>query len=412
MEMPVDRQRLMRELSELAEYSDAPEPAVTRILFTEPDLQARGFFERACRSADLEFRQDACGNLFARWTGRDRELPPIATGSHCDAIPHSGRYDGTVGVWGGLEAIRALQQSGYQPRRSIELIMFTAEEPTRYGIGCLGSRLMSGVLAPQLAETLPDSSGEAFGTTRLAAGCNGSLDSVRLGTGTYEAFVELHIEQGPLLEQQQIDIGVVTAIAAPAAMRVTYQGTGGHAGAVLMKRRRDALLPAAELVLRVASAASELGGDDTVATTGVLDVFPRAINSIPSKTYLEIDIRDTVLARRDAVLDHVTAAAREIGRRHQQECTVDLISKDSPAACGEHIVKTIEDACSTVGVTHQRMISRAYHDCLFMALLCPTAMIFIPCRDGISHRPDEYSSPEQIENGVRVLAHTLAELAN
>jgi N-carbamoyl-L-amino-acid hydrolase len=163
--------------------------------------------------------------------------------------------------------------------------------------------------------------------------------------------------------------------------------------------------------LRVASAAAELGGADTVATTGVLDVFPRAINSIPSKTYLEIDIRDTLLARRDAVLDHVFTAAKEIGGRHQQETTVELISKDPPAVCGEHIVVAIEAACATVGATHQRMISRAYHDCLFMALLCPTAMIFIPCRDGISHRPDEYASPEQIEIGVQVLAHTLADLA-
>ncbi len=332
MKISIDRQRLMRELSELAQYSDAPEPAVTRVLFTEPDIQARAFFERECRGAGLEFRQDACGNLFARWIGSQPELPAIATGSHCDAIPHSGRYDGTVGVWGGLEAIRALQQSGYQPRRSIELIMFTAEEPTRYGIGCLGSRLMSGVIDPQQAEALTDADGETFATTRKAAGCTDSLDTVSIAPrngnpGVYEAFVELHIEQGPLLEQQGIDIGAVTAIAAPAAMRVTYQGVGGHAGAVLMDQRRDALLPAAELALQVASAAADLGGVDTVATTGVLDVFPGAINSIPSRTYLEIDIRDTVLARRDAVLDHVLAAAQEIGGRHQLESTVELISQ-------------------------------------------------------------------------------------
>lgn len=411
MDISIDRMCLMRELDELAQYSDAPLPAVTRVLFTEPDIQARVFFERECRSAGLEFRQDACGNLFARWIGSQGELPAIATGSHCDAIPHSGRYDGTVGVWGGLEAIRALQKSGFRPTRSIELIMFTAEEPTRYGIGCLGSRLMSGVIDPQDAEALIDADGETFATTRKAAGCTGSLDMVRVEPGTYDAFVEFHIEQGPILEQRDIDIGAVTAIAAPAAMRVTYRGAGGHAGAVLMDQRRDALLPAAELALQVAAAAAEFGGPDTVATTGVLDVFPRAINSIPSKTYLEIDIRDTQLTRRDAVLDRVFAAAKEIGDRHEQESTVELISKDPPALCGEHIVEAIEAASQTVGTTHMRMISRAYHDCLFMALLCPTAMIFIPCRDGISHRPDEYASPDQIESGVNVLAHTLAELA-
>lgn len=411
MKVKVDRPRLMRELEELAQYSDAPAPAVTRVLFTEPDLQARAFFERECRAAGLTFRQDACGNLFARWVGTEAELPAIATGSHCDAIPHSGRYDGTVGVWGGLEAIRSLQFCGFQPRRSIELIMFTAEEPTRYGIGCLGSRLMSGVLESTSADALTDEHGETFATTRHLTGCTEPLDTVRMVPGAYTGFVELHIEQGPILEEQGIDIGVVTAIAAPAALRVTYQGIGGHAGAVLMDQRRDALLPAAEMVLEVSAAAAELGGVDTVATTGVLDVFPRAINSIPSRTCLEIDVRDTHLSRRDAVLDRICQSASQIGDRHQQETTVEIISKDPPARCGEHIVTVIEVASRTAGASHQRMISRAYHDCLFMALLCPTAMIFIPCHDGVSHRPEEYSSPKHIETGVKVLSYTLAELA-
>ena len=174
-----------------------------------------------------------------------------------------------------------------------------------------------------------------------------------------------------------------------------------------MPDRRDALLPAAKLALAVDAAARTLGGADTVATTGVLDVHPRAINSIPSRTYLEIDVRDIVSIRRDAVLNHIRQQAQALGDEHRQKTTVELINADPPATCDPHIVAAIEKSCADAGLKCQRMISRAYHDSLFMAQICPTAMIFIPCRNGYSHRPDEYSSPEAIAAGVEVLARTL-----
>jgi ureidoglycolate amidohydrolase len=180
---------------------------------------------------------------------------------------------------------------------------------------------------------------------------------------------------------------------------------------VLMADRRDALLPAAELVLAVDAAARSLGGPDTVATTGVLDVHPRAINSIPSRTYLEIDVRDVDGARRDLVLDSICQQAETIGRRHRQQSTVELINVDSPATCDPQLVAAVEAACADAGLTSRRMISRAYHDSLFMARICPTGMIFIPCRGGASHCPDEYASESAIAAGVQVLAATLARLA-
>ena len=337
--------------------------------------------------------------------------PAIATGSHTDAIPHSGMYDGTVGVLGGLEAIRALQRTNFKPRRSIELIMFTSEEPTRYGVGCLGSRLMSGNRTAADAAKLVDSDGVSFGDFHRRAGGEGTLDEVRLKHGHYQAFVELHIEQGPLLEQAGVPIGVVKAIAAPGAFRVTYEGSGGHAGAVLMPERRDALLPAAKLALDVDAAARTLGGPDTVATTGVLDVYPRAINSIPSRTMLEIDVRDIELARRDKVFEHLRRQAQQRGDEHRQTTTIEVINRDPPTTCDPQIVAAIEKSSADAGLKCQPMISRAYHDSSFMAQICPTAMIFIPCRNGYSHRPDEYSSPEAIAAGVEVLARTLAQLS-
>ena len=270
---------------------------------------------------------------------------------------------------------------------------------------------MAGSIKADVADAYTDESGVTLNQTRSEFGLSDPLDSVALANGAYDAFVELHIEQGPLLEQQGIDIGIVTAIAAPAALRVDFEGAGGHAGAVLMKDRRDALLPAAELALAVAAAADELGGEDTVATTGVLDVFPRAINSIPAKTHLEIDIRDTQLDRRDAVLQRVVDQANTIGQTHNQTTNVAIISKDPPVQCDAKIVAAIHAACNDADVRYQEMISRAYHDSLFMAQICPTAMVFIPCKDGISHRPDEYSSPKDIAQGVEVLARCLAELS-
>ncbi len=411
IKVAVDEARLMRELDQLAGFSDAEPPAVTRVLFTPPDLAARAFIKRLCTDAGLAVREDPAGNMFARWSGSDPTLPAIGTGSHTDAIPYSGRYDGTVGVLGGLEAIRALQVSGWRPRRSIDLIMFTSEEPTRFGIGCVGSRLLSGSLSAEAAAKLKDAEGATFDVVRRQAGCTGRLEDVPLSHGHYSAFVELHIEQGPVLEREQIPIGVVTAIAAPASLRVRLQGEGGHAGAVLMPERHDALCAAAEIVLAVEQAAKATGRPDTVATTGVCQVHPGAINSIPGRVTLEIDIRDTDLAARDAVVHQVRQAIGQSVSRRGIQAEIELLNADPPAKAGPALLAAIETACGELNLPCKRMVSRAYHDTLFMSRLCPSGMIFIPCRGGVSHRPDEYSEPEQICRGVQVLALTLAGLA-
>lgn len=413
--LSVNAELVVSELQKLAGFSDTPAPSVTRVMLSDADLAARKFLNELFHDAGLEPRVDPAGNLFARWRGADDSLPAVATGSHCDAIPHSGMYDGTVGVLGGLEAIRALQLSGWQPRRSIDLIMFTSEEPTRYGVGCLGSRLMSGQIDPAEAGKLTDSTGVTFEELRSKVGIDGELSDVclvRANTQAYQAFVELHIEQGPLLEQASVPIGAVTHIAAPAALRVEFTGVGGHAGAVLMPGRRDALLPAAELALAVREAADELGNNDTVATTGVLKVHPGAVNSIPSRTELEIDIRDIDQARRDRVLQRIKEHANSLGERHATPVSIELVNADPPATCARSIVEAIEGTAKENDLACQRMISRAYHDSLFMAQVAPTSMIFIPCREGVSHRPDEYASPEAIEAGVRVLAGVLQQLAS
>jgi N-carbamoyl-L-amino-acid hydrolase len=408
----VDIARVQAELEALASWSEAEPPAVTRVVFTEQDLAARAFLKRLCAEAGLAVREDAVGNTFARWEGSRPDLPAVATGSHTDAIPGAGRYDGTVGVLGGIEAVRALMRAGFRPARPVELIVFTSEEPTRFGIGCLGSRALSGALDAAALAALRDGQGQSLDEVRLAAGFRGPLDGVRLPEGSYSAFVELHIEQGPLLERAGVPIGVVKAIAAPATLRVELTGEGGHAGTVLMPDRRDALCGAAEVILAVEAAARGSGSPDSVATTGVCRVIPGAVNGIPAHVTLEIDIRDVAPAPRDAVVARVLDAVARIAEARGLRSGLEVISSDPPARAAVEVVAAVEASCRDLGLAFLPVVSRAYHDALFMARVAPTGMIFIPCRGGVSHRPEEYSEPKAIACGIAVLARTLVRLAS
>lgn len=411
MKIEVDAERLEQEIDALAAISEAKPPAVTRVVFKEQDLRARTWLKERCTEAELAVRVDAVGNTFFRWEGKRPDLPAAATGSHIDAIPNAGKFDGVVGVLGGLEAIRALRRSGFQPERSIELIQFTAEEPTRFGVGCIGSRLLAGVLGADADEKLRGNDGTTLRTARTKAGFEGELATVRMAHGHYASFVELHIEQGPILEREQIPIGIVTNIVGPSSFFITVEGQGGHAGGVLMPGRQDALCAAAELILKIEAAARQSGSTDTVATVGICEVHPGAINSIPSGVKLGVDVRDTDGTRRDRVLGDIRAAAEEITQQRQQQMAIQMLNADEPTASSPQVLAAIARGCLEAGLESRRIVARAYHDSSFMAYVAPTAMIFIPCQGGVSHRPDEYASMEHIVGGVKVLAHTLAELS-
>jgi N-carbamoyl-L-amino-acid hydrolase len=213
------------------------------------------------------------------------------------------------------------------------------------------------------------------------------------------------------LERHGIPLGVVTKIAAPASLRVTVQGSGGHAGGVLMPDRRDALCAAAEAILAVENAARTSGAIDTVATVGICEVFPGAVNSIPSRVCFSIDIRDVSLERRETALNAIADASRAIAARRLVAIESELLKADAPADCSPAVIQSLSQSCAAHGLNHLPMISRAYHDSLFMAHIAPVGMLFIPCRHGYSHRPDEYASPEDIARGTLVLAETLAKLS-
>ncbi|KAK4586187.1 hypothetical protein RGQ29_023404 [Quercus rubra] len=414
--LSVDTESLQNQIDELATFSDTPAPSVTRILYTEKDVLARRYIKNLMGISGLSVREDAVGNIFGRWDGYEPNLPAVATGSHIDAIPYSGKYDGVVGVLGAIEAINSLRRSGFKPRRSLEIILFTSEEPTRFGISCLGSRLLAGskVLVKALQTTV-DGQNRSFLDAARAAGYakdQDDLSSVFLRKGSYSAFVELHIEQGPILEEEGISIGIVTAIAAPASIKVEFEGNGGHAGAVLMPNRNDAGLAAAELALAVEKHVLESGSIDTVGTVGILELHPGAINSIPSKSHLEIDTRDIDEQRRNNVIEKIYQSAIKIEKdRGVRLSEFKIVNQDPPALSDKSITEAMEAASKELNLPHKLMISRAYHDSLFMARVSPMGMIFIPCYKGYSHKPEEYASHQDITNGVKVLAVTLAKLS-
>ncbi|XWS53861.1 hypothetical protein CRYUN_Cryun10bG0036600 [Craigia yunnanensis] len=431
--LSVDAQTLQKQIDELSTFSDTPAPSVTRILYTEKDVLARMYIKNLMRLAGLSVREDAVGNIFGRWDGYEPELTAVATGSHIDAIPYSGKYDGVVGVLGAIEAINALKRSGFKPKRSLEIILFTSEEPTRFGISCLGSRLLAGGVAlAKVLKTTIDGQNISFLDAARSAGYakdEDDLSSVFLKKGSYSAFVELHIEQGPILEEEDISllnvtaasfspcvsIGIVTAIAAPASIKVDFEGNDGHAGAVLMPNRNDAGLAAAELALAVEKHVLESGSIDTVGTIGILELHPGAINSIPSKSHLEIGMyhtRDIDEKRRNVVIEKIHQSAIAIARKRKLTLSeFKIVNQDPPVLSEKSIIEAMEAASKELNLAQKFMISRAYHDSLFMARISPIGMIFIPCYKGYSHKPEEYASTQDIANGVKVLVLTLAKLS-
>lgn len=407
----INIERIWGELQKLSTFNASELPAVTRVVYTKEDLAAREYIKGYCKEAGFTIREDGVGNTFIRFEGSEPELPAIGTGSHIDAIPNSGTFDGTVGVLGGIEAMRSLKESGFTPKRSLEVLLFTSEEPTRFGIGCLGSRLLSDRTPPSALDPLLDDEGMSIREACASAGFSGELESIPLAENYYHSFVELHIEQGPNLEKEQKQIGIVSAIAAPATLRIVFTGEGGHAGTVLMPIRKDALLGAAELALFVDQAARSSNSDDSVATTGVLKPHPGAVNSIPSSCMMEIDIRDTTEESRDGVINAIIGEANRIADRRKLYVKIETLNADPPVTCDANIIRATEQAVEELSFSSMSLVSRAYHDSLFIGQKFPTGMIFIPCKDGISHRPDESITADDLKAGILVLANVMKQLS-
>jgi ureidoglycolate amidohydrolase len=404
--------RLPDAIAELAGFNDDPEAGgVTREVYTPTYRAALDRVAEWMRSAGLEVRLDAVGNLFGRWAGGDPQAARVLTGSHVDTTLNAGRYDGVLGVLGAIDSVHVLRAAGFAPRRSIELVAWAGEEP-RFGTGCVGSRAAAGRLARADLDRLRDRDGVSMAAALREAGFDPDrLREARIEPAAVHALVELHVEQGSVLEDAGEPIGVVTAIAAPHDFRLLLRGAATHAGATPMRLRRDALAGAAEAMLALERIARESPSGTSVGTVGVVRVRPGAINVVPGEVELDVDVRDSDLGARAQVVAGVLAAARAIAERRRLELDVTPIVEDTPVICDPRVVEAAADAAAELELPFRRMISGAYHDAMVLGAMIPIGMIFVPSAGGISHHPAEHTDPADLERGVRVLAGTLARLA-
>lgn len=396
----------------LAQINDDPQSGgITREVFTDSYTAANDFVAGLMEQAGLTVRVDAFGNLFGRIAGVDPAAPAVLTGSHIDTTLNAGAYDGVLGVIGAVEAMRALLSTGWRPARSVEIVCFAGEEP-RFGSGCIGSRAVMGTLTRGELDSMLDRDGVSIAQAMRSVGLDpGRLEEVRLDPAGYHAFVELHIEQGAVLESTGVTIGAVTHIAAPHDLLVRFIGVAAHAGATPMSLRRDAFAGAAEAAVELERLARASASGSTVATVGVVEVGPGAINVIPGETELRVDVRDYDLPARDTVIEAFLAALETIATRRGLELSIETITKDDPAVCSPLVVDAVRGACADLGEPHIDVVSGAYHDAMVVGAEVPIGMIFVPSVGGISHSPLEFTAAEDLDTGVRVLAATLRRLA-
>ena len=402
--LPVNGRRLWDDLMALAVITE-PDRPWTRRAFTPRFLDGRAFLRRRFEEAGLRCRVDAAGNLLGRLPGTESGLGTIIIGSHSDTVPDGGRFDGPAGVLAGLEIVRSLSDRCVRLAHALEVVDFLAEEPSPYGLSCIGSRGMAGALSPEHLD-LRDPAGESLSAGLERVG--GSVESLEEARRTdVAAALELHIEQGPVLEAERIDVGLVTAIAGIRRLQIDFAGAADHAGTTPLPLRRDAAIAAAETILAVrgqAERGAEAGRGHFVATAGALRIEPNAANVVPRAARIVVDIRyedreladDVVLA-----LNTETRAAAERARVKRAAFTV--ISNSPPAACDEALRRLLGEAAGRLDLSTRSMASGAGHDTAFLSRIAPSAMVFVPCREGKSHVPEEWAEPGAIAAGAACL---------
>jgi N-carbamoyl-L-amino-acid hydrolase len=396
----IDGDQLLRDLDELARIGANERGGVDRVAYSPADMAARDWVEARLRDLGLAVERDAAGNTVAVYAGEEGDRPPLALGSHTDTVPNGGRYDGALGVLAGLACVRALRAAGRRLRHPVAVLNFTAEEATMGG-GTIGSRAMAGLLGPADLD-LAAWDGRPIAEHWRAAGLDPArATETRRPSGAFAAYLELHIEQGGILEQTSTPIGVVEGIVGIRRYAATFAGYANHAGTTPMAGRRDALVMAAPFILAARDIAV---GHGIVATCGALKVEPGAPNVIPGRVEVGVEIRGLD----EAVLDRAQAALADAAAANGGDLR-PTVSK-APTPSDPAVLAALEAACDDLGLARRRLASGAGHDAMCIAAIAPQAMLFVPSRGGVSHSPDEHTAPEDCVNGARVLLATLLRL--
>lgn len=407
--LDINPSRIEDDLKRIAEFTD-PELPYTRRAFSRYYEEARVWLADRFRDAGLDTRVDAAGNLIGRLG--DGDGPVLMLGSHTDTVEAGGRFDGIVGVLGALEVVRCLRESGVTLSRPLELVDFLCEEPSVVNLSPLGSRIMAGdVTADMVARaTTPDGSRLTDAIRRLGGDAT-RLEEARRNPGSIYGYLELHIEQGPVLERAGMEVGIVTVVAAPCRAVVSLTGVADHAGATAMQDRRDALAGAAELTLaveRVVSAPDIV--QESVGTVGFLRVTPNMVNVIPGRVDLTVEVRSTQTEALLWAREEIERSLQELADRRGLEATLEWQHLEEPVPIPLHMQDVVAESADSLRLRTLRLPSRASHDAARLAPVSPVGMVFIPCRDGRSHCPEEWAELDDIVTGAQVLAGALLRL--
>ncbi|MHB0869966.1 MAG: allantoate amidohydrolase [Chloroflexota bacterium] len=402
-------QRIQTNLKALAAIGATPDGGATRPAWSELEREAHRLVAQWMKAAGLEVWMDPAGNSFGRRAGSE-DLPTIMVGSHLDTVNNGGNLDGPLGVVGALEVVRELNEKGLTTRHPITVVALTSEEAVRFADTCMGSKIITGTMARDHLDEIQD----AQGVTGAEAMKSVGLDPDRMGEARWDpasiaAYIELHIEQGRVLEKLGKKVGVVTAIAAATRYRATLTGSADHSGATPMGARKDALAAAAEIVLGVERIAGSEAGPTTVGTVGILKVQPGAMTIIPGQAELGIDIRDTSPEPKKVASEKIVAMMEEVCRRRNVGLNLVKLLDDVPAVMSPMIQEALRSSAEKLGYSHHVMPSAAGHDARIMGSFTQAGMIFVPSRDGISHSPKEWTDPEEILAGINVLVDAVQE---
>ena len=411
----VSSENIQEWLEGIDQFNATPEPmaGTTRLVFTPEEMGARDYVKSVMREIGLEIEEDGIGNVFGVLKGSEADLAPVWSGSHIDTVPHAGMYDGMTGIVAAIETLRSIKDSGEIPRRSLKAIIFTSEEPTRFKNGCLGSRALAGKLTYEDCERLTDDQEVTLAEQMQVLGyTKETFCKVEKRKGDVHAMVELHIEQAEKLEKGHKQIGIVRAITAYRTMIFSLKGKQDHAGGTIMSIRKDAVCAMAEIISAIEKFAKETGRQETVATVGKIEVYPNATNIISGDVKFSLDLREDDRDMQLKVFEQIIELANKVVAERQLEMTYEILYDDLPALASSRILSDIQEACEQENLSYKFMRSGAGHDSQLVSLFTDYAMIFIPCKDGISHNPAEYANYTDIVNGTKVLKRTLLKLAN
>ncbi len=407
MPLRIQQARLTQRLNEMAQIGAQPDGSIRRLAVSDEDKTARDLLLSWLKKFNLHIHIDQVGNIIAIRDGKTQQNP-ILMGSHIDTVPTGGRFDGSYGVLAGLEILETLEKHNIQTQRPIALIAFTNEEGVRYRTDLLGSNAFCGFTKPEEVYDVKGIDGTRFGDELKRIGYRGNFPCASIQP---HAYLELHIEQGPVLDRESFSVGIVEAITGISWQEINIYGEANHAGTTPISMRKDAGLAAAQVIIRLREIATSLG-ENQRATCGMLTLIPNATNVIPEQAILTVDMRNPDAATLKQAEDLLKNYLKNLEEKDDLKIEIHSLARVEPESCDSEIITIASEVAQALGYSHRKIVSGAVHDALAMARYCPTGMIFAPSKNGISHNPKEFTAEADLEAGANVLLHTALKLAN